>query len=46
MPLGILKREVRTTFDDMVVEQGKKALEKASPDLKKLLYAGDIWDVK
>jgi 2-oxoglutarate/2-oxoacid ferredoxin oxidoreductase subunit beta len=46
VPLGIFKREARATFDDMVVEQGKKALEKASPDLKKLLFAGDLWDVK
>jgi 2-oxoglutarate ferredoxin oxidoreductase subunit beta len=46
VPLGILKREVRDTFDDLVVAQGNQALEKGPPDLKKLLFSGDLWDVK
>ena len=46
VPLGVLKREVRDTFDDLVVAQGKAAMAKGPPDLKKLLFSGDLWDVK
>ena len=46
VPLGILKRETRATFDSLVVDQGKKAMEKGPGDLKKLLHAGDVWTVK
>jgi 2-oxoglutarate ferredoxin oxidoreductase subunit beta len=45
VPLGVFKRETRATFDDLVVEQGKKASEKAPGDLKKLLFSGDLWTV-
>jgi 2-oxoglutarate ferredoxin oxidoreductase subunit beta len=46
VPLGVFKRETKATFDDLVVDQGKKALDKAKPDLKKMLFSGDLWDVK
>jgi len=46
VPLGILKRETKATFDELVVEQGKKAQEKGPGDLKKLLFSGDLWTVK
>ena len=40
------KRETRPTFEDMASAQTKKASEKGVGDLKKLLYSGDLWDVK
>ncbi len=45
IPLGILKRHARPTFDDLTVEQGNKAREKGTADLKKLLFSGDLWTV-
>ena len=46
VPLGVLKREVRDSFDAMVVDQGKKQTAKAGVgDLKKLLFSGDLWTV-
>jgi 2-oxoglutarate ferredoxin oxidoreductase subunit beta len=47
VPLGVLKRERKPTLDELVVEQGKKAVEKVGQgDLKKLLFSGDLWTVK
>jgi 2-oxoglutarate/2-oxoacid ferredoxin oxidoreductase subunit beta len=46
VPLGVLRRETKPSFDEMVVEQGKKAFAKSPADLKKILFSGDVWDVK
>jgi 2-oxoglutarate/2-oxoacid ferredoxin oxidoreductase subunit beta len=45
VPLGIFKRETRATFDGLVVEQGAAAVQKGAPDLKRLLFSGDLWNV-
>jgi 2-oxoglutarate ferredoxin oxidoreductase subunit beta len=46
VPLGVLRRETKPSFDELVAEQGKKAFAKSPADLKKILFAGDIWEVK
>jgi 2-oxoglutarate ferredoxin oxidoreductase subunit beta len=46
VPLGVLRRHTRATYEDMVGDQNKKAAEKGIGDLKKLIYSGDLWDVK
>jgi 2-oxoglutarate ferredoxin oxidoreductase subunit beta len=45
VPLGVFKRAQRDTFDGLVVEQGKQAQQRAQPDLRKLLFSGDLWTV-
>ncbi len=46
VPLGVLRRHTRPTYEDMVQTQHQKAAEKGVGDLKKLIYSGDLWDVR
>ena len=45
VPLGVLRRHTRPTYEDMVLAQNQKAAEKGVGDLKKLIYSGDLWNV-
>lgn len=46
VPLGVLRRQDRPSYDAMARAQLKVAEEKdGEPDLHKLLHAGDIWNV-
>ncbi len=46
VPIGLFRQSERPAYDAQVIEQGKVALEKrGAPDLKKLLFSGDVWEV-
>jgi 2-oxoglutarate ferredoxin oxidoreductase subunit beta len=46
MPMGILHREDKATYNDLANAQVKEAIEKQGPgDLTKLLYSGMTWEV-
>ena len=45
-PIGVLYREEKPSYDDMMVEQIESAVKtKGKGDLKDLLYAGHTWEV-
>jgi len=44
-PLGVFRRIIKPTYEDMVQAQVKKAREKGIPDFKKLLYGSETWTV-
>jgi hypothetical protein len=44
--MGIFRRVSQPSFEDLIYEQVKKAKEKFSPDINRLLYSGDVWEVK
>ena len=44
-PLGVFRRIIKPTYEDMVQAQVKKAREKGVPDFKKLLYGSETWTV-
>jgi len=45
-PMGIYRRVVRPTYEDMMSDQIKRAREKLGPgDMKALLEGGEAWDV-
>ena len=44
--MGIIKRVQAPIFEDVVREQITMAKDKFKPDLKKLIGAGDTWEVK
>jgi 2-oxoglutarate ferredoxin oxidoreductase subunit beta len=46
VPMGIFRRVSQPSFEDLIYEQVKKAKEKFSPDINRLLYSGDVWEVK
>ena len=46
VPLGVLRRHSRPTYEEMVWAQNAKAAEKGVGDLRKLIFSGDLWDVK
>ncbi|GIR28715.1 hypothetical protein CM15mP43_03390 [bacterium] len=46
VPMGIIKRVKAPIFEDVVHEQITMAKDKFKPDLKKLIEAGDTWEVK
>jgi 2-oxoglutarate ferredoxin oxidoreductase subunit beta len=46
MPMGILHREDKATYNDLANAQVNEAIEKQGPgDLTKLLYSGMTWEV-
>lgn len=45
VPLGVLRKISRPTYEDMVYGQIKKAQEKGIPDLKKILCGSENWTV-
>ena len=46
VPMGIFRQHAAPTYDSMVEEQLPQALAKSGePDLNKLLFAGDMWEV-
>ena len=46
VPMGIIKRVQAPTFEESVHSQIQTAKEKFKPDLKKLIGAGETWEVK
>jgi 2-oxoglutarate/2-oxoacid ferredoxin oxidoreductase subunit beta len=47
VPLGVFRKQQRPAYDDLVAEQGQRALAKhGKGTLKDLLYAGDMWTVE
>jgi 2-oxoglutarate ferredoxin oxidoreductase subunit beta len=46
MPMGILYREDKPTYDQLAVQQIDDAIAKQGPgDLSKLMYSGMVWEV-
>jgi 2-oxoglutarate ferredoxin oxidoreductase subunit beta len=46
VPMGVFRRREAPTYDGMVEDQlGTARAKSGEPDLKKLLFAGDMWDV-
>jgi len=46
VPMGVIKRVLKPTFDDSIHEQIESAKSKFKPDLKTLITSGDTWEVK
>ena len=46
VPMGIFRKVPQPTFEDSIQAQIKRAKEKLSPDINRLLYSGDVWEVK
>jgi 2-oxoglutarate ferredoxin oxidoreductase subunit beta len=47
VPIGVLRKVQAVPFDTMIHDQlGVAREKKGEGDLRKLLYSGDIWDVK
>jgi 2-oxoglutarate ferredoxin oxidoreductase subunit beta len=46
MPMGILHREDKPTYESMAIQQVEDAVAKQGPgDLSKLMYSGMVWEV-
>jgi 2-oxoglutarate ferredoxin oxidoreductase subunit beta len=46
MPMGILHREDKPTYDQLAIQQVEDAVAKQGPgDLSKLMYSGMVWEV-
>ena len=45
-PMGVIRRVKQPTFENQIYEQISKAKEKIQPDLNRLIYSGDVWEVK
>jgi 2-oxoglutarate ferredoxin oxidoreductase subunit beta len=46
MPMGILYRTEKTTYETLAHQQVEEAIEKQGPgDLTKLMYSGMVWEV-
>ena len=46
MPMGILHREDKPTYEAMAIQQVEDAIAKQGPgDLSKLMYSGMVWEV-
>jgi 2-oxoglutarate ferredoxin oxidoreductase subunit beta len=46
MPMGVLYRTDKPTYDQLAQQQVKDAIEKQGPgDLTKLMYSGMVWEV-
>jgi 2-oxoglutarate ferredoxin oxidoreductase subunit beta len=47
VPVGVFRRVDRPVYDEQVTQQGADAKKKrGAPDLKALLYSGDVWTVE
>lgn len=46
VPMGVLKKTLRPTFEDSLESQIELAKSKFPPDLQKLLSSGETWEVK
>ena len=46
VPMGIFRRVKQPTFEELLHQQVEKAKERFSPDINRLIYSGDIWEVK
>ena len=46
VPMGIIKRIERPTFEDQITDQIASAKTKFPPNLEKLISSGDTWEVK
>jgi len=45
-PMGVIRRVKQPTFENQIYEQISKAKEKFQPDLNRLIYSSDVWEVK
>ncbi len=46
VPMGVIRRVELPSFEEQIYLQVDKAKEKSSADIKKLIYSGDVWEVK
>jgi len=46
VPMGVLKRTSRPTFEDSIASQIESAKSKFPPNLQKLISSGETWEVK
>ncbi|GBD38309.1 2-oxoglutarate oxidoreductase subunit KorB [bacterium HR37] len=46
VPMGIFRRVSQPSFEEMLYTQIEKAKERFQTDIAKLLYSGDIWEVR
>jgi 2-oxoglutarate ferredoxin oxidoreductase subunit beta len=46
VPMGVLRRVEQPSFEELIYGQIEKAKQRFSTDLNKLIYSGDIWEVK
>ncbi|MGE5444586.1 MAG: 2-oxoacid:ferredoxin oxidoreductase subunit beta [Ignavibacteriales bacterium] len=46
VPMGVLRRVEQPSFEELVHGQVEKAKQKFSTDINKLIYSGDVWEVK
>jgi hypothetical protein len=44
--MGVIRRVERPSFEEQIYEQVDRAKKKFRPDLKKLIYSSDVWEVK
>lgn len=46
VPMGVIRRVEKPSFEEQIYEQVDRAKKKFQPDLKKLIYSNDTWEVK
>lgn len=46
VPMGVIRRVEQPSFEELIYGQIEKAKQKFSTDLNKLIYSGDVWEVK
>lgn len=46
VPMGVIRRVELPSFEEQIYQQVDRAKEKFQPDLNRLIYSGDIWEVK
>ncbi|HLE24617.1 MAG TPA: 2-oxoacid:ferredoxin oxidoreductase subunit beta, partial [Thermodesulfobacteriota bacterium] len=46
VPMGVIRRVEQPSFEELIYGQIDMAKQKFSTDLNKLIYSGDVWEVK